>query len=85
VAGDDLACLFLRPRPGSDRACVAVVAGTGMPGLRLTGRLPYFVSGVAYPDVSVFSARALEKGDSPLRAAGFFGVDWGIETGEFAP
>jgi hypothetical protein len=84
LADDDLACLFLRPRPGSDRACVAVVAGTGMPGLRLTGRLPYFVSGVAYPDVSVFSARALEKGDSALRAAGFFGVDWGIETGEFA-
>ena len=28
---------------------------------------------------------ALEKGDSALRAAGFFGVDWGVETGEFAP
>jgi hypothetical protein len=83
LPGDDLACLFLRPRPGSDRACVGVVAGTGMPGLRLTERLPYFVSGVAYPDVSVFSARALEKGDSALQAAGVFGIDWGVETGEF--
>src|SRR5262249_25505377 len=26
---EDLACLFLRPRPGSDRACVGVVGGTG--------------------------------------------------------
>ena len=36
----------------------------GMPGLRLTGRLPYFVSGVAYPDVSVFSALRPREGRS---------------------
>ena len=39
VSGDDLACLFLQPRPGSERATVGVVAGSGMIGLRLTERL----------------------------------------------
>ena len=84
LSGDDLACLFVRPRPDSKQAAVAVVSGTGMSGLRLTERLPYFLSGVAYPDCSVFSAHDLENGDAALQAAGFFGIDWGVDSGEFA-
>jgi hypothetical protein len=38
--GHDLACLFIRPRPDSDIACVGVVSGTGPAGMRLTNRLP---------------------------------------------
>src|SRR5208283_1647107 len=71
LSGDDLACVFLRPRPESDVASVGVVAGTGMAGLRLTERLPYFVSGVAYPDCTVFTARGLKEGAAPVLAAGF--------------
>jgi poly(3-hydroxybutyrate) depolymerase len=82
--GDDLACLFLRPRPGSALACVAVVAGSGMAGMRLTERLPYFVSGVAYPDCTVIGPEMLTSGVGGVRCAGFFGNDWGINTGEFA-
>lgn len=81
--GDDLACLFLRPRPGSDRALVGVVAGSGLAGMRLTERLPYFVSGVAYPDCAVLGPEVLREGSRAVRAAGFFGVDWGIGAGEF--
>ncbi len=81
--GDALACLFLRPRPGSDTASVGVVAGTGLPGLRLTDRLPYFVSGTAYPDCLVFGPETLTQGSRGVRGAGFFGPDWGVETGEF--
>ncbi len=84
LAGDELACLFVRPRPDSKRAAVAVVGGTGMSGLRLTERLAYFLSGVAYPDCSVFSAHERESGDATLQAAGFFGIDWGVDSGEFA-
>ena len=84
LSGDDLACLFVRPRPDSKQAAVAVVSGTGMSGLRLTERLPYFLSGVAYPDCSVFSAHDLENGDAALQTAGFFGIDWGVDSGEFA-
>jgi pimeloyl-ACP methyl ester carboxylesterase len=84
IAGDDLACLFIRPRPGSDRALVGAIAGTGEAGLRLTERLPYFVSGVAYPDCIVLGPEVLTSGTAGIRVAGFFGIDWGIESGEFA-
>ncbi|KAB2655680.1 MAG: prolyl oligopeptidase family serine peptidase, partial [Verrucomicrobia bacterium] len=84
ITGSDLACLFLRPRPGSDVACVGVVAGSGMAGLRLTDRMPYFMAGVAYPDVTVFGSDALSKGWGGARAAGYFGNDWTVENGEIA-
>jgi hypothetical protein len=83
LVGDDLACLFLRPRPGSDRACVGVVGGTGVLGMRLTDRLPYFVSGVGLPDLTIFGADAPMAGFAGLRAAGYFGNDWGVASGEF--
>ncbi len=84
ISGDDLACLLIQPRPGSDRASVAAVSGTGMIGLRLTERLPYFTSGVAYPDCLVLKAKTA-GGNSPASiAAGYFGADWDVESGEFA-
>lgn len=81
IKGEDLACLFVRPRPGSDSAMVAAVSGTGPTGLRLTATLPYFTSGVAYPDLTVIRAGV----PAPRAvAAGYFGEDWGVESGEFA-
>lgn len=81
--GEDLACLFVRPRPGSDRASVGVVGGTGAGGLRLTERLAYFVSGSGFPDCLVIGPEMLTQGAEGVRAAGFFGNDWGVESGEF--
>jgi dienelactone hydrolase len=81
--GDDLACLFVRPRPGSGRASVGVVGGTGAAGLRLTERLAYFISGSGFPDCLVIGPEMLTKGAEGVRAAGFFGNDWGVESGEF--
>jgi pimeloyl-ACP methyl ester carboxylesterase len=81
--GDDLACLFIRPRPGSDKASVGVVSGSGINGLRLTDRLAYFVSGCGYPDCIVLGPGVLQSGSNGVRAAGFFGIDWGVSTGEF--
>lgn len=83
-SGDDLACLFLRPRPGSDQALVGVVAGSGLIGMRLTERLPYFLSGVAFPDCTLLGAEMLTEGLAGVRAAGYFGPDWGVASGEFA-
>ena len=83
IEGDDLACLFIRPRPGSDVACVGAVTGSGPAGMRLTDRLPYFVSGVAYPDCIVLGPEILARGPLGVRAAGFFGLDWSVERGEF--
>ncbi len=86
--GDDLACLFIRPRPGSDVACVAAVSGTGPIGMRLAERLPYFVSGVHYPDCIVVGPEMLtdaaDGGVAGIRVAGIFGVDWSVEGGDFA-
>jgi hypothetical protein len=81
---DSLACLFIRPMPVSDRAAVGVVSGTGMSGLRLTERLSYFLSGVAYPDVTLFDAKKLDAGAATPVAAGYFGDFWDVESGEFA-
>jgi pimeloyl-ACP methyl ester carboxylesterase len=82
--GDNLACLCYRPRPTSDRAAIGVVAGSGMAGLRLTSRLPYFTSGVAYPDCLMIGSKVLSDTSAGPVAAGFFGDDWGIASGEFA-
>ncbi len=82
LAGEDLACLLVHPRPGSDVAAVAAIAGTGAVGQRLAERLPYPVSGVAYPDVTVLDPRVL-SGEGGVRAAGFLGPTWGLEGAEF--
>lgn len=84
LSGDDLACLFLRPRPGSDVACVGVVTGTGVPGMKLTDRLPYFISGLGYPDCTVIGPEMLSEGAKGARVAGFFGNDWSVDKGDFA-
>lgn len=83
LRGDDLACLLVRPIAGSETASVGVVAGTGLSGMRLANRVPYFVSGVAFPDCTVLRADTLSRGAAGIRATGFFGHDWRIETGEF--
>jgi hypothetical protein len=44
--------------------------------MRRSERLPYFVSGVGYPDYVIL--------DEKPHAAGFFGPDWGLAEGEFA-
>jgi pimeloyl-ACP methyl ester carboxylesterase len=82
--GNDLACLLIRPRPGSDLASVGVVAGTGLIGMRLTDRLPVFSSGIAWPDCVVLSPDCLKRSGAGIRAAGFFGLDWTVKGGEFA-
>jgi dienelactone hydrolase len=84
IDGHDLAAYFVRPKPGSNVASVGVVSGTGLPGMRLADRAPYFVSGAAYPDCLVVSADVLLQEDDAVRCAGFFGNDWSVAGGDFA-
>jgi hypothetical protein len=84
IDGGDLAVFFVRPRPGSKIASVGVVSGSGIIGMRLADRAPYFVSGAAYPDCLVIDSSMLERGNKGVRCAGFFGNDWSVGTGEFA-
>ncbi|MBL9168568.1 MAG: prolyl oligopeptidase family serine peptidase [Verrucomicrobiales bacterium] len=83
LSGDGLACLFLQPRPDSDIACVGVVGGTGVAGMKLTDRVPYFLAGVAFPDCTVFGLESLSQAADGARVAGFFGTDWSVTHGEF--
>ena len=55
-----------------------------MPGMRLTERRGYFQSGAGYPDCLVLDAGALDRGGDGVLAAGYFGNDWGLASGEFA-
>jgi len=82
-AGSDICCLFIRPRPGSDMASVGVISGTGITGMKLTNRIPYLMPGVGFPDCVVFDSRMLKGMDMGVDAAGFFGNDWSVESGDF--
>lgn len=82
--GDDLGCVFVWPRAGSNRAMIGVVSGTGLAGFRACDRLPYFVSGVVLPDLMLFGGEALRSGAEEVRAVGFFGLDWLLQTGDIA-
>jgi len=84
MIGESLGCLLIRPRPGSDRACVGAVTGTGVAGMQLASRVPYFVSGVGLPDWTVIGPEAMTKGVGGIRAAGFFGNDWGLSDRDSA-
>jgi hypothetical protein len=55
---------------------VAGVGGVGLEGLRTVERLPYFSSGVAYPDWAVFTSDVLEKGSDAVVGAGWFDHAW---------
>jgi hypothetical protein len=81
--GGSLACLFLRPRPDSDVACVAAVSAMDIEGMRLTDRLQYIFAGCNYPDCIVFGSEMLKKGVEGIKVAGIFGSDWGVKSGSF--
>ena len=81
--GDDLGVQFVYPRPDSPIACVGVICGTGVVGARTCDRIPLFLAGVGVPDLVIVDSTMLRDGVSGVRAAGFFGNDWSIETGQF--
>lgn len=80
-SGEDLAALYLYPQ-GS--RLIAVVGGTGLAGMRYTDRLPYFTSGVAYPDWTILPSSVLKKGSKGVLGAGFFGNDWKFDAKQSA-
>jgi pimeloyl-ACP methyl ester carboxylesterase len=82
IEGDDLGVLMVRPIKGDSDATVAVVAGTGQRGTRLLHTIPYWTSGIGYPDLMVVDTGMLEGDQDAVRAAGFFGNDWTIDGGD---
>lgn len=84
VLGSDMAVLLVYPRAGDANALVGAVASTGRKGAMLADRLPYFVSGVAYPDWTLLGADVALNGNAGIRAAGYFDNHWNLAEGESA-
>ena len=82
LQGDDLACLFIRPRPGSASASMGVVSGTGLTGMRLTNQRPYLSPGYGFADLTIMTPEILRDPLQGIRAVGFFGPDWSLESAE---
>jgi len=81
LEGEDLALLAVYPRRDCDLASVVVIGGTGATGARATTFLPYFVSGVGYPDWTVIQGDLALRGLAGVRGAGYFRADWSPELG----
>ena len=84
LEGDDLALLAVWRGPAGARASVAVIGGSGLVGCRTTDHLPYFVSGVGYPDWTVLGSDLWTRGLEGVRGAGFFAADWSAGPGSTA-
>ena len=91
LEGDDLSLLMVRPKYPQvnglrdallDKEQFAIVGGTGLAGMRSTDTMPYFVSGVHYPDLFVYDSRIHTIGSKAVRVAGVFGNDWSVEKGD---
>ncbi|MFA7229078.1 MAG: prolyl oligopeptidase family serine peptidase, partial [Melioribacteraceae bacterium] len=82
-SGKDLACLFVRPVKGSDYNTVGVVSGSGLEGMKLTDRRLYLQPGYPFPDLMLFDGTFTSKGIDGVKSAGYFGLDWTVENGEF--
>jgi predicted esterase len=83
LRGEDLAALFVQPRRDSDTACVIAVSGSGPLGMRSLYPVSFFVPAVRYPDCLITRVNPGDAGLSRNVAAGFFGLDWSVEKGEF--
>lgn len=80
--GDDLCALFVFPsslEKSSSPELFGLVGSTGAKGTRLSYTTAYFISGVGYPDYTIFGPDVLEKGDGGVRAAGWFDADWKLD------
>lgn len=76
--------LIVFPSPDGPDAQVGAIGGTDLAGMRAVERLPVFLSGVGYPDVTLLRPLALQSGAEGVYLAGFFGPDWRVASGDFA-
>lgn len=83
IVGYDLSVAFILPRKDSSTASVGVIGGTGEVGLRLCDRMPIFTSGAGFPDLIAMRPSMLTNGTKGVAAAGYFGNDWRVKSGQF--
>jgi poly(3-hydroxybutyrate) depolymerase len=80
--GDALAAYFMWPRADSKIASVAVIAGTGLPGMRAADANQYFAGGSGFPDYMIFSTDLLRGETNAVKTAGFYNNQWKLDESE---
>ncbi|HSK11931.1 MAG TPA: prolyl oligopeptidase family serine peptidase [Phnomibacter sp.] len=76
LEGNDLGAYLVWPRRDDLFSSVAVVGGTGIPGMRAADANQYFAGGSGFPDFMVFSAGIMTGEASALKAAGYYDHQW---------
>ncbi|HEY3783257.1 MAG TPA: prolyl oligopeptidase family serine peptidase [Fimbriimonadaceae bacterium] len=71
ISGNRTAALFCWREPGG--TLNAAVSATGVAGFRTLDRTPYFVSGVGFPDWTIYNPDVFSGGYAGVEGAGFFG------------
>ncbi|MBS3776444.1 MAG: prolyl oligopeptidase family serine peptidase [Bacteroidales bacterium] len=80
--GNNLACVFVRPRDVNGATSVGVVSATGPKGWRLLNSRKYMYPFYNAPDFAVYDASEIGIKNSGIQAAGYFGIDWSLKNGE---
>ena len=81
--GQELGTFFIYPRTDSQTALVGVVAGTGSEGMKALYPNDYFSGITGFPDLMIFDVDWIKDNPSGIKVSGFFGNDWGINSGDF--
>jgi len=74
--GNQFAAYFVWPRADSKAASVAVIGGSGLPGMRAADANQYFAGGSGFPDYMIFSTDLLKGDMNAVKTAGFYNNEW---------
>jgi predicted peptidase len=80
--GEGLATYFMWPRADSKTASVAVIGGTGLPGMRAADANQYFAGGSGFPDYMIFNVDLLKGNTQAVKTAGFYNNEWKLDEKE---
>ncbi|SFO49081.1 hypothetical protein SAMN05428949_5385 [Chitinophaga sp. YR627] len=81
-SGEGFAAYFMWPRADSKTASVAVVAGTGLAGMRAADANQYFAGGSGFPDYMIFDVELLKGNTQAVKTAGFYDNAWKMDEAE---
>ncbi|WP_126249305.1 carboxylesterase family protein [Chitinophaga rhizosphaerae] len=74
--GPDMSASFVWPLPGSEKASVAVIGGTGIMGMKAAYANQYFAGASGFPDYMIYNTGMLLSGAKGVKMAGFFDHAW---------
>ncbi|RYE18171.1 MAG: hypothetical protein EOP42_31105 [Sphingobacteriaceae bacterium] len=77
-----MSAYYIWPRADSKTASVAVVAGTGLKGMRAAEANQYLAAGSGFPDFMIFSADLPETGSKAVKQAGFYSNTWDLQNAQ---